>query len=95
MVNNNWRDLVLYPWIIVLSVVFLGEFHILKTPRYVATKNKDDFIKAINKISKRNGNRFISYEEVEWLEFKNNENGKIVTFLDTIRTKVNLIFSLV
>ena len=94
LVNNNWRDIVLYPWIIVLSVIFLGEFYVIETPRYAATKNKEYFIRIINKISKRNGNRYISYEEVDWLEFKNKETDTKVTYMDTFRTKVNFNFFL-
>jgi len=78
----------------VLSVIFLGEFYVIETPRYAATKNKEYFIRIINKISKRNGNRYISYEEVDWLEFKNKETDTKVTYMDTFRTKVNFNFFL-
>ena len=63
--------MVLYPWLIVLSVIYLGEFYLLETPRYMATKNKEKFLKIMNKISKRNGNRVITDEEVDWSKFKN------------------------
>ena len=63
--------MVLYPWLIVLSVIYLGEFYLLETPRYMATQNKEKFLKIMNKISKRNGNRVITDEEVDWSKFKN------------------------